>query len=65
MQPTFPWTSLKPGEGFFVPCLDVWKVREQGLSAALPLRIKVDAKIGIKSGVLGVWFYRKKVYLRS
>jgi predicted naringenin-chalcone synthase len=55
----YPWMKLKPGEGFFVPGLDVMKVRELGLRAALPHRINALAVVGIKGNQLGVWFYRK------
>jgi hypothetical protein len=64
MQTNFPWTNLKPGEGFFVPCLDVMEVRERGLLAAIPHRIRANAKIVIRQGRLGVWFYRKALYAR-
>ena len=55
----FPWSRLKKGEGFFIPCLNVTKVRSAGLHAALPLRI-FDAKAypAIKDGLMGVWFFR-------
>ena len=55
----FPWARIKKGEGFFIPCLNVNKVRNAGLNAALPLRI-FDAKAypAIKDGLMGVWFFR-------
>lgn len=55
----FPWSRLKKGEGFFVPCIATEKVRKAGLNAALPLRI-FDAKAyaAIKDGLMGVWFFR-------
>ena len=55
----FPWSRVKKGEGFFVPCLNTTKVRNAGLNAALPLRI-MDAKAypAIHKGMSGVWFYR-------
>lgn len=59
MRVIYPWTHLKPGEGFFVPSLDVWKTREEGLRASIPHRIRVDAVFVIKDGLLGVWFHRK------
>jgi len=49
---------LNKGEGFFVPGLDVEKIRERGLKAALPFRYRVKATPGIKDGKLGVWFTR-------
>jgi hypothetical protein len=55
----YPWAKLRPGEGFFVPGLDVERVRELGLRAALPHRIQARAIVGIKNHQLGVWFYRK------
>ena len=55
----FPWSRIKKGEGFFVPCIATEKVRKAGLNAALPLRI-LDAKAypAIHKGMSGVWFYR-------
>ena len=55
----YPWAKLKPGEGFFVPGLDVEKVRELGLRAAIPHRINAQAIAGVKGNRIGVWFYRK------
>ncbi len=57
MEIRYPWTKLKPGEGFFVPGLDVQKIKERGLMAALPLRIRAQAVIGIREKKIGVWFY--------
>jgi hypothetical protein len=58
MKNNYPWSSLQPGEGFFVPCVDVWRVREEGLKAAIPLRLYhyPFAYPAIKRGALGVWF---------
>ena len=55
----FPWSRLKKGEGFFIPCLAAEKVRQAGLNAALSFRI-FDAKAypAIKDGLMGVWFFR-------
>lgn len=55
----FPWSRLKKGEGFFVPCIATEKVRQAGLNAALSFRI-FDAKAypAIHKGMSGVWFYR-------
>ena len=53
----FPWDKINPGQGFFVPCLDVLRIRELGLKAALPYRFKAEATFGIRGGKLGVWFY--------
>ncbi len=59
MKVKFPWNQLEPGQGFFVPCLDVAKMREQGLRAAIPHRVNAQAAPGIRGGKLGVWFYIK------
>jgi hypothetical protein len=59
MEILYPWAKIKPGEGFFVPGLDVERVRELGLRAALPHRINAQAVVGIRKNQLGVWFYRK------
>jgi hypothetical protein len=57
MKNRYPWLQLRPGEGFFVPCVDVHRVREEGLKAAIPHRLfGVYAYPAIKAGVLGVWF---------
>ena len=55
----FPWSKVKRGEGFFIPCIATEKVRKAGLNAALPLR-NMDAKAypAIHKGMSGVWFYR-------
>lgn len=58
MKIRYPWERLEPGEGFFIPCLDVHNVREQGLNEALRKLVYADAYVGIKDGRLGVWFYR-------
>jgi len=55
----FNWETLKPGEGIFVPTLDVQKTREMGLRAAIYPGVKTYAKIGIKNGLLGVLFFRR------
>lgn len=52
----FPWATTEPGQGFFVPCLDVAETRERGLRAAIPYRMKVEATPMIRGGLLGVWF---------
>lgn len=55
----FPWETTEKGQGFFVPCLDTHAVREQGLKAAIKLRL-LDARATacIRDGKLGVWFFR-------
>ncbi len=55
----YPWSQLERGQGFFVPCLDTEAVKLDGLRKALGHRLfDAKAKIGIKSGRFGVWFYR-------
>lgn len=56
MKNTYPWKQLKPGQGFFVPCLDTDKVYEEGLKAALAARVKGKAYVGIFANRLGVLF---------
>jgi len=60
MPSYFPWDKLERGQGFFVPALDLDAMREAGLLAAVPLRLKdARATYGIRDGQLGVLFYRK------
>ena len=55
----YPWSQLKSGQGFFVPCLDPEAVKLDGLRKALKYRLfSAKARVGVKSGQLGVWFYR-------
>ena len=56
---SFPWDKTEPGQGFFVPCLDLEKMRRVGLMAATPHRIRADGVPGIYKGRLGIWFFRK------
>jgi hypothetical protein len=59
MRKCFPWDRLERGQGFFVPALDLEAVREAGLLAAVPLRLKdARAMYAIRQGRLGVFFYR-------
>lgn len=58
MVTNYPWATLKPGEGFFVPALDLQKEKERGLAAALPYIRTARAIYGIKDGLMGVWFFR-------
>lgn len=60
LKTSYPWTKLRPSEGFFVPALDVEKVRERGLSAAVSQKVKYPIKttVGIEGGLIGVWFHR-------
>ena len=55
----YPWRQIERGQGFFIPCLDIEAVREEGLKKALSVRI-LDARgaTGIRNGFTGVWFYR-------
>jgi CMP-2-keto-3-deoxyoctulosonic acid synthetase len=55
----FPWSELEKGQGFFVPCLDIQKVRMLGLRAALPYKFEVDAVAGVYKKHIGVYFVRK------
>ena len=56
----FPWQRLEKGQGFFIPCLDVEKVRLAGLNQALRCRVfDALAYPGTRGGLMGVWFFRK------
>jgi len=61
MKTNYPWSTLKPGEGFFVPAIDTEKARELGLRAAVAQRLRIKATPAIKDGLIGVWFYRPSV----
>jgi hypothetical protein len=55
----FPWTKIEKGQGFFIPCLDIDAVREQGLKKATLCRVlDARAKTGIYQGYAGIMFYR-------
>ena len=55
----WPWSKVKTGQGFFVPCLDTEAVRKKGLSEALKSRVfNAKTRVGIKDGRIGVWFSR-------
>ena len=58
MATNYPWAKLKPGEGFFVPTLDLQGERERGLIAALRVINNGKARYVIKDGLIGVWFFR-------
>lgn len=60
MVTNYPWQKLKPGEGFFVPTLDLQGEKERGLIAALQYMHNARAVYAIKGGILGVWFYRPR-----
>ena len=54
----YPWSHLKPGQGFFIPCLDTAKVREEGLRAAVSVRrFNAKAQVGVLEGRVGVLFF--------
>jgi hypothetical protein len=65
MKNIYPWKQLKPGQGFFVPCLDTDKVYEEGLKAAVAARVQGKAMAGIVNNRLGVLFWRVGRELRS
>ena len=52
----YPWESLPPYGGFFVPTLDVKKIRERGLKEGIRVRIVGKAEPAIVDGKLGVLF---------
>ena len=55
----FPWHRVSKGQGFFVPCLNTEEVRQAGLAEALRHRVfTAKAKVGIRRGLIGVWFFR-------
>ena len=55
----YPWKRLERGQGFFVPCLDTEAVKADGLHKALGHRLfDAKAKVGIRQGLIGVYFYR-------
>lgn len=59
LQVNYPWATLSRGEGFFVPSLDVEKTKAEGLGKALGYHLfDARADVGIKDGLIGVWFFR-------
>lgn len=60
MAVKFPWDKLKPGQGFFIPCLDTEAIKEEGLRSAVPLRLRVTASVGVYRGKYGVLFILKR-----
>ncbi len=54
----FPWNKTLPGQGFFVPCLDIAHMRMLGLRAALHENVEVEATVGVCGGRFGLWFVR-------
>lgn len=59
MPTRFPWEQLERGQGFFIPALDLDAMREAGLRAAVPLKLK-DARAlpCIHRGLIGLLFFR-------
>lgn len=58
MKLTYPLDNLKPHDCFFVAGLDVDRIRERGMSAALQHRYKMKATVCIYDGLIGVLFRR-------
>ena len=58
MKLTYPLDNLKPHDCFFVAGLDVDRIRERGMSAALQYRYKMKATVCIYDGLIGVLFRR-------
>jgi len=54
----YPWSTTPVKGGFFVPTLQLEKVKLDGLKAAIYNKVKATAEFGIKDGKLGVWFTR-------
>ena len=55
----YPWSKLERGQGFFVPCLDLEAVREEGLRKALHYRLfDARAEPCVRDGFIGVMFSR-------
>ena len=64
LQVRYPWVTLNRGEGFFVPSLDVEKTKAEGLGKALGFHLfDARATIGIRTGLMGVWFFRLPIVL--
>ena len=58
MKLTYPLDNLKPHDCFFVAGLDVDRIKERGMSAALQYRYKMKATVCIYDGLIGVLFRR-------
>ena len=55
----YPWSQLERGQGFFVPCIDTSQTKEEGLKAAVSVRVfNAKAYVGVINGRLGVLFVR-------
>lgn len=55
----YPWADIKKDECFFVPAVSTYKIKQEGLTAALHLRIKASAEFGLLEGKHGVLFTRR------
>lgn len=56
----FPWTQLREGQGFFIPCLDLDAMKRRGFTEALRAGVRDPvARYGIKGGAIGVLFSRR------
>ena len=59
------WEALKPGECFFVPCVDELQAKKIGLSKGYHSQKEAPvAVVGIYRGLWGVMFYREGGYRR-
>ena len=58
MKPIYPLDNLKTHECFFVVGLDIDRIRERGMAAALQHRYKMKATVCIYDGLIGVRFCR-------
>ena len=59
----FPWHRCAVGESFFIPCLDVQKTLQRGLSEGykvLGQRANIKGRSGVYAGLLGVLFTVKQ-----
>jgi len=55
----YPWSQLEKGQGFFVPCLDIKQTKEEGLKAAVSVRVfDAKTKAGVIAGKYGILFFR-------
>jgi len=55
----YPWSQLEKGQGFFVPCLNLVTTQEEGLKAAISVRVfDAKARPGTMFGRIGILFFR-------
>jgi len=54
----YPWNDVAPGDSFFVPALDVERVRSEGIVEGIRCAVKVKAEIGVYNKRYGVLFTR-------